>query len=71
MDYIIKKKQILQAKRIEEMKEESLIKDATKTNQSIWRKIINKTIEKLHLKEGMPIVSKTPSNAWCGMKLIA
>ena len=34
----IEKKQILQIKRIEEMKEESLIKDITKTDQSTWRK---------------------------------
>ena len=40
------------------MKGESLIKDATKANQSLWRMKIDETIEKLHLKEVMPIVSK-------------
>ena len=40
------------------MKEDSLIKDVTKTNQSLWRKNINEIIEKLHLKEVIPIVSK-------------
>ena len=40
------------------MKGESLIKDATKTNQSLWRKKIDEIIEKLHLNEVMPITSK-------------
>ena len=43
IEYIIKKKQILQAKRIDEMKEESLIKDATKTTHSIWKEKVEKT----------------------------
>ena len=37
---------------------ESLIKDATKTNQSLWRKKIDETIDELHLKKVMPIISK-------------
>ena len=55
IEYIIKRKQILQSKRIDRMKGESLIKDATKTNQSLWRKKIDETIDKLHLKDVMPI----------------
>ena len=38
VEQTIKKKQILQIKIIQEMKGEALIKDATKTNQSTWRK---------------------------------
>ena len=51
IEYIIKKKQILQAKRIDEMKEESLIKDTTKTTQSTWRENIEKTAENSTLKK--------------------
>ena len=58
IEYIIKRKQVLQAKRIDGMEGDSLIKDATKTNQSLWRKKIDVTIDKLHLKEVMPITSK-------------
>ena len=58
IEYIIKRKQILQAKRIDGIKGESLIKDATITNQSLWRTKIDETIDKLHLKEVMPIISK-------------
>ena len=58
IEYIIKRKQVLQAKRIDGMEGDSLIKDATKTNQSLWRKKIDETIDKLHLKEVMPTTSK-------------
>ena len=56
--YIIKKKQILQAKRIDEMKEESLIKDATKTTHSIWSEKVEKTAEELPLKDLLLITNK-------------
>ena len=58
IEYIIKKKQILQAKRIDEMKEESLIKDATKTTHSRWRENVEKTAEELHLKDVLLITNK-------------
>ena len=58
IEYIIKKKQILQAKRIDEMKEESLIKDATKTTHSIWKEKVEKTAEELQLKDIVSITNK-------------
>ena len=58
IEYIIKKKQILQAKRIDEMEEESLIKDATKTTHSTWRENVEKTAEELHLKDVLSITNK-------------
>ena len=51
VEYIIKKKQILQMKRIQEMKGDALIKDATKNNQSKWRKNVEKYAEELHIKD--------------------
>ena len=53
VEYIITKKQILLAKRIDEMKSDSLIKDATITNKSTWRKMIDERAEDLHIKDGM------------------
>ena len=58
IEYMIKKKQILQAKRIDEMKEESLIKDATKTTNSIWKEKVEKTAEELQLKDIVSITNK-------------
>ena len=58
IEYIIKKKQILQAKRIDEMKKESLIRDATKTTHSIWREKVEKTAEELQLKDLLSITNK-------------
>ena len=58
IEYIIKKKQILQAKRIDEMKEESLTKDVTKTTHSTWRENVEKNAEELHLKDVLSITNK-------------
>ena len=55
----IEKKQILQIKRIEEMKEESLIKDITKTDQSTWRKNAEKDVGELHIKAILPTTNKS------------
>ena len=58
IEYIIKKKQTLQAKRIGEMKEESQIKDATKTTHSTWRENVEKNAEEFHLKDVLSITNK-------------
>ena len=58
VEYIITKKQILQAKRIDEMKSDSLLKDATIANKSTWRKMIDEKAEDLHIKDVMTITTK-------------
>ena len=59
VEYTITKKQILQAKRIDEMKSDSLIKDATIASKSTWRKMIDKKVEDLHIKDVMTVTKKT------------
>ena len=51
VEHIIIKKQLLQAKRIDEMKDEALIKDATKQEQSSWRNMIDEIADKYHVKK--------------------
>ena len=58
IQYIIKKKKILQAKRISEMKEETLIKDATNHENSTWRAHIAEIAKELHVYEQMPTLPK-------------
>ena len=58
LEYTIKKKSILQAKRIDQMEEESLIKDITKTETSIWKKNIEETTKEFHIAEQMTVLSK-------------
>ena len=58
IQYIIKKKKILQAKRISEMKEETLIKDATNHENSTWGAHIAEIAKELHVYEQMPNLSK-------------
>ena len=55
LEYTIKKKSILQAKRIDQMKEESLIKDITKTETSLWKKNIEETTKEFHVAEQMTV----------------
>ena len=61
VEHIIKK-QLLQAKRIDEMKDEALIKDATKQDQSSWRNMIDEIADEYHVKEIMGITKKDPQN---------
>ena len=58
IQYIIKKKKILQAKRISEMKEETVIKDATNHENSTWRAHIAEIAKEFHVYEQMPNLSK-------------
>ena len=58
LEYTIKKKSILQAKRIEQMEEDSLIKDITKTETSIWKKNIEETTKEFHVAEQMTVLTK-------------
>ena len=58
MEYIIKKKQVLHAKRIDSMPNEPLIKDVTSSKNNEWRKEINKIAEKLNVKDQMAVMSK-------------
>ena len=58
VEYTITKKQILQAKRIDEMKNDSLIKDATIANKSTRRKMIDEKAEDLHIKDVLTITRK-------------
>ena len=58
VEHIIIKKQLLQAKRIDEMKDEALIKDATKQEQSSWRNMIDEIADEYHVKEIMGITKK-------------
>ena len=62
VECIITKRQILQAKRIDEMKRDSLIEDAKIANKSTWRKMIDEKAEDLHIKDVMA-VSKNPLKA--------
>ena len=55
MEHIIIKKQLLQAKRIDEMKDEAPIIDATKQDQSSWRNMIDEIAVEYHVKEIMGI----------------
>ena len=57
-EHIIIKKQLLQAKRIDEVKDEALIKDATKQDQSSWRNVIDEIADECHMKEIMGITKK-------------
>ena len=58
VEYIIKKKQVLHAKRIDSMQNESLIKDITSSKNNEWRKEINKITEELNVKDLMAVMSK-------------
>ena len=58
IEYTIKIKKILQAKRIDQMKEESLIKDATQAKTSTWRKHVIDLAKELHIYDQMAILSK-------------
>ena len=48
VEHIITKKQLLTAKRIDEVEDEASIKDATKEDQSSWRYMINEIADKYH-----------------------
>ena len=48
----------MQAKRIDMMKEEALIKDATQPETSTWRKHIEDIAKELNVYEQMTILSK-------------
>ena len=65
MKYIIKKKEILQAKRINEMKKGSQIKDVRQNSQNIYmeKKNVEMTADKLHPKTLLPATSKNTPNA--------
>ena len=52
------KKKILQAKRIDMMKDEALIKDATQSETSTWRKHIEDISKELNVYEQMTILLK-------------
>ena len=58
IEYTIKIKKILQAKRIDQMKEESLIKDATQAKASTWRKHVIDLAKELHIYDQMAFLSK-------------
>ena len=58
LEYTIKIKKILQAKRIDQMKEESLIKDATQAKTSTWRKHVIDLAKELYIYDQMAILSK-------------
>ena len=58
IEYTIKIKKIQQAKRIDQMKEESLIKDATQAKASSWRKHVIDLAKELHIYDQMAILSK-------------
>ena len=58
IEYTIKIKKILQAKRIDQMKEESLIKDATQAKASTWRKHVIDLAKELYIYDQMAILSK-------------
>ena len=57
IEHIIKKKQVLHAKRIDSMQNESLIKDVTSSKNNEWRKEINKIAEELNVKDLMAVMS--------------
>ena len=63
VEYTITKKQILQAKRTDEKKSDSLIKDAIIANKSTWRKMIDEKAEDLHIKDVMTVTKKKPSKS--------
>ena len=52
VEYTITKKQILQTKRIDEMKSDA--------NKSTWRKMIDEKAEDLHIKDVMTVTKKNP-----------
>ena len=58
VEYTIMRKKIMQAKRIDMMKEEALIKDATQPETSTWRKHIEDIAKELNVYEQMTILSK-------------
>ena len=58
VEHIISEKQLLQTKRIYDMKEDALIKDATKSEQSSWRNMIDEIADKYHVKEIVYITQK-------------
>ena len=58
VEYTIMRKKIMQAKRIDMMKEEALIKDATQPETSTWRKHIEDIPKELNIYEQRTILSK-------------
>ena len=54
-----KKKKILHAKRIDSLKGEALIKDATSPKNSEWRKEIDRIAEEFNVKDQMTVLTKT------------
>ena len=58
VEYTIMRKKIMQAKRIDMMKEEALIKDATQPETSTWRKHIEDIAKDLNVYEQMTILPK-------------
>ena len=58
VEYTIMRKKIMQAKRIDMMKEEAPIKDATQPETSTWRKHIEDIAKELNVYEQMTILSK-------------
>jgi len=58
IEYIIKKKQILHAKRIASMTNKPLIKEVTEKEGSSWRQQVDSLAEEFHVKEIMPVMSK-------------
>ena len=58
IEYLLKKKLILQAKRIAMMKEESLVKDITEDESSSWKKRTEEVAKEFHVHEQMYVISK-------------
>ena len=59
IELTIKKKKILHAKRIDSLKGEALIKDATSPKNSEWRKEIDRIAEEFNVKDQMTVLTKT------------
>ena len=58
VEYTIRRKKILQAKKIDMMKEEALIKDTTQSETSTWMKHIEDISKELNVYEQIAILSK-------------
>ena len=56
IEYIIKKKQVSRAKRIDSLQNEPLIKDVTSSKNNAWRKEINKIAQELNVKDQMAVM---------------
>ena len=65
IEYLLKKKLILQAKRIAMMKEESLVKDITEDESSSWKKRTEEVAKEFHVHEQMYVISKEALKLVC------